>query len=862
MAIVRKRVACVLLAAVCIAAGELSAAEPPANSATLAEALHDFQIPAGPLSQAITELGHQAGREILFSTDLTRGKASPGVHGRMSFDRALQTVMQGSGLAYSLSADGVLTLTLDAALDTRDALEEVVVTAQKRSEPLIRVPISATALTGEQLEVHGIKDVADLARVTPGVTFQGIDDSGDMNLAIRGVISTVGAPTTGIYLNDIPLQVRKDAAVWSDPFPKIFDLDRIEILRGPQGTFFGSGAEGGVVRFITPDVNLTQAGGFMRASVEHTQGGAPGGEIGAAFGTPLITGALGARASVWHQDTGGFATRVDPVTGAQLGQHVNGTSTTVAHANLEFRPTEALILTPSFFYQDEHDSDKGLFWERAGGDYTIASTMRSPHRDYMLLPSLSVEYGFNAVSVKWISAFIYRQAQFHYDSTQYEFASYDPDLTYLPSNPGYTVPADYRSGQNSSSQELRFTSVDGPDARLSWVGGLFFQHARESYDGQYGGDMNLLADYLSQSAGQGPSDAASYFGEAPVQGQYAYIRHSRDLVKESALFANVTYRIFQQLSLAAGVRVSRNSFGYHDFQDGPWGPGAPTTRAGSKSQPAVTPRVNLTYTPRPDRMAYASIAKGYRMGGVNQPVPSNLCQADLGSLGLSSAPDAYNSDSLWSYELGFKGRMFDRRIKVESSVFWIDWRQIQQSVYLANCGYNYIANLGRAVSRGADLQLEWALTQSLTVSGNVGYTNAYNAQTLLQDGTMLAKSGDPLATPAWTGAASVEYEFPAFEGGRGYARLDGQYAGPYKRMGSADVYGSDPLLRDAPAVSYLNGRLGVRLLSWDLALYGDNLANAHTSLYRYRDSVQTTPLALRDLRLRPRTLGLTAKFSF
>lgn len=859
MPILRSRALCAWLAAMTLAVCLPSLA---AAAGATDEVQRDFQIPTGPLSQVITELARQAGREILFSTDLTRGKTSPGVHGRMSFERALQTVMEGTGLAYSESADGVLRLSPTDTASTSDSLEEVVVTAQKRSEPLIRVPISAAALTGEQLEARGIKDVADLARATPGVTFQGIDDSGDMNLAIRGIISAVGAPTTGVYLNDIPLQVRKDAAVWSDPFPKIFDLDRIEILRGPQGTFFGSGAEGGVVRFITPDVNLTKVAGFVRASVEHTEGGDPGGEIGAAFGTPLITDTLGVRASVWHQETGGYATRVDPVTGSRLGQNVNGTSTTVTHANLEYRPTDALVLTPSFFYQDEHDSDKGLFWERAGGDYTIASTMSSPHRDYMILPSLSVGYDFGAVTLKWISAYTYRQARFHYDSTQYEFASYAPTLTYLPSDPGYTVPADYRSGQNSYSQELRLTSQDGPDARFSWVGGLFFQHARESYDGQYGGDMNLLADYLSQSAGLGPNDAAGYFGEALVDGQYAYIRHSRDHVKETALFANATYRFVPELSLAAGVRFSRNSYSYHDFQDGPWGPGAPTTRSGSKSQPAVTPRVNLTYTPRADRMVYASLAKGYRMGGVNQPVPSNLCQADLASLGLSAAPDAYDSDSLWSYELGFKGRMFDRKVKVESSVFWIDWRQIQQSVYLANCGYNYIANLGRAVSRGADLQVEWALTDSLTLSGTAGYTDAFNAQTLLQDGTMLAKHGDPLATPAWTGAASLEYTFAAFSEGRGYVRLDGQYASAYKRMGSADVYGSDPLLRDAPAVTYLNGRIGVKLQSWNLALYGDNLANKHTSLYRYRDSLDTTPLALRDLRLRPRTVGLTATFSY
>ena len=822
-----------------------------------------FAVGAGSLGGVVAQLARQAGREALFPADLTRGKVSPGFTGDDTLAGALTQVLQGAGLTYDLLPDGTVTLKSRGRDEAaQDPLDTVVVTAQKRRQLLTKVPISAMALSQDQLERRGVRDIADLARLSPGLSLQGADDSGDMNIAIRGIISTVGAPTTGIYLDDVPIEVRQDAAVWSNPFPKIVDLDHVEVLRGPQGTFFGGSAEGGAVRFITPDASLTKTSGFVRGGVALTSGGAPGGEIGGAYGGPLVQDKLGVRVSLWRQEEGGYASRVDPATGQVLGRNVNGVSNTAAHLNLKLQPTARLTLTPGLFYQDERDADMGLFWERESGDYTIASRIPAVHHDHMFMASLGAQYDFDAFSVKSISAYIDRVAHYQYDSTQYQFASYAPDLLFLPSDPSYLVAAQYVSSQQSYSEELRFTSRAGPEARLSWVGGLFFQNQREGYDGHYRDNMDELANYLSVSAGNGPSDALTAFGEAPVEGRYSFVRHYVDDVRETAVYANGDYRLTSRLKLSAGLRVSENSFHFHDFQDGPWGPGAPTYRDGSKSEPAVTPRVNLSYDLAGAQMVYVSAAKGYRMGGVDQPVPANLCQADLAALGLTEAPQTYNSDSLWSYEAGFKGRVLGGRVLMQSSLFWIDWSRIQQSVYLSNCGYNYIANLGEATSRGFDLQAEWSPVKALTLSAMTGFTDVYSTQTVSQDGAILAKKGAPLSTPKWTVSASAEYRFTPFAGAHGYGRLDGQYASAYDRMGPAEVYGSDPLMRKAPAVTVLSARLGVKFKNWDVALYGDNLLDAHTSLYRYRDSIDTTPLALRDERLRPLTAGLIATYAY
>src|SRR6266851_5157076 len=177
-------------------------------------------------------------------------------------------------------------------------LQEIVVTATRHEESLSKVPISVTALTQEAMDLRGIKDIQDVARFTPGVD---IDNSGTNNISIRGIASTGGAGTTGIYLDDTPIQIRALAFNPDEALPKSFDIDRIEVLRGPQGTLFGSGSEGGTVRYITTQPSLTKSSIYARAETSYTQGGEPSYEAGVAGGTPLIDGTLGVRASVWYR---------------------------------------------------------------------------------------------------------------------------------------------------------------------------------------------------------------------------------------------------------------------------------------------------------------------------------------------------------------------------------------------------------------------------------------------------------------------------------------------------------------------------------------------------------------------------------
>src|SRR5947199_4762834 len=186
-------------------------------------------------------------------------------------------------------------------------LQEVIVTATRRAESLSKVPISVTALTQESLDERGIKDFSEVARFTPGVNF---DNSGTNNISIRGISGSGGAGTTGIYLDDTPIQMRALAFNPDETLPKAFDIDRVEVLRGPQGTLFGAGSEGGTVRYITTQPSLTKTSVYSRNEVSFTQGGAPSFESGIAVGGPVIDSPLGVRATVWYRRDGGWIDRV------------------------------------------------------------------------------------------------------------------------------------------------------------------------------------------------------------------------------------------------------------------------------------------------------------------------------------------------------------------------------------------------------------------------------------------------------------------------------------------------------------------------------------------------------------------------
>src|SRR5882757_8937268 len=393
------------------------------------------------------------------------------------------------------------TLAADAAAaEEGPQISEVVVTATRREEVLSKVPISVSAYTQESMDALGIRDFTDVARYTPGVQI----DAGQTNaISIRGISSSGGAGTTGIYIDDTPIQIRALGFNPDDTLPKTFDLDRVEVLRGPQGTLFGAGSEGGTVRYIMTQPSLTKASAYARAETSYTQGGSPSYEAGIAGGTPVVDGVFGVRASVWYRRDGGWIDRIDPTTLALVDKNANHDETTVLRLAAVWAPASGVSVTPSVVWQNRERNDISIYWPLYSNPnedrYVSANPTARSEPDKYILPSLKITADIGPVTLISNSSYYHRDDISGYDGTLYNLSYYQtigwPDAGYGLSGPpcsgtcyplldgngvhlppgqeGYRSPATVTNKQDNITQEFRLQSND-PAARVSWTIGAFF----------------------------------------------------------------------------------------------------------------------------------------------------------------------------------------------------------------------------------------------------------------------------------------------------------------------------------------------------------------------------------------------------
>ena len=368
-------------------------------------------------------------------------------------------------------------------------LQEVVVTATRREEALSKVPISVMALTEEALDNRGIKDFSEIARFTPGVSF---DNSGTNNISIRGIAGTGGAGTTGIYIDDTPIQMRALAFNPDEALPKSFDIDRVEVLRGPQGTLFGAGSEGGTVRYITTQPSVTRTSMYARAEVATTDNGAPSYEGGFAVGGPLIDNTLGARITLWYRRDGGWIDDINPVTLAPVQSNANYVDNYLARLAFLWTPNDKWSLTPGIYYQDSKRNDINNFWplysDPSNGKFVNANPTQRRVPDKFYLASLRIQGDLGAAQFISNTSYYDRTNQDGYEGTLYNLGFYQiyaypptippppyPDAVPGPASyplidgngihlpPGamnYTSPSTVDNGQINISQEFRLQSSD------------------------------------------------------------------------------------------------------------------------------------------------------------------------------------------------------------------------------------------------------------------------------------------------------------------------------------------------------------------------------------------------------------------
>lgn len=337
--------------------------------------------------------------------------------------------------------------------------------------------------------------------------------------------------------------------------------------------------------------------------------------------------------------------------------------------------------------------------------------------------------------------------------------------------------------------------------------------------------------------------------------------------KQIALFGEVAYKITDTLSATAGVRVSKVDFYGTTLQGGPFLGTPDTTTSASSSEKPVTPKAVIAWQPDTDNLFYASASKGYRVGGVNTGV-GTICGNDLETLGLSKVPDTYASDNLWSYEVGGKNTFLDHRLQINSSLFWIDWRDIQQNVYLPSCGEQFTANLGHVVSRGGDVDIQFKPVSSVFLQLTAAYTDAkFTRDSRAGDSTTpIVSEGDRLLGAPWSFTLAAEKTLGSWSGYNPYIRADFQYTTAQTALlAGTDSRNAlnDTTIPGLPLTKDLQLRGGFRWNGYDISLFAQNVLDQHPMLFESRDIANDATDQLYFGRgVRPRTYGLTATYRF
>jgi outer membrane receptor protein involved in Fe transport len=761
-------------------------------------------------------------------------------------------------------------------------VEEVVVTATRRAEKLSKVPVSVSAFTQEKMDVLGVKSFADLARFTPGVTF----DPSSNDISIRGIDSSAGSGTTGIYIDDTPIQIRNLGFNSNNTLPSIFDLDRVEVLRGPQGTLFGAGSEGGTVRYITPQPSLTDYTGTAQGELSFTQDGAPSYEAGAAFGGPVIDDVLGFRVSGWAREDGGWIDRENYLTDQITEKNANDVDTYVFRGSLAWAPTSHLLVTPAFDYQNRRQNDMDQYWlglsDPDDGRYVDATPDRQEDKDRFYLASLNIHYDFSGAELISNTSYFDRGEHVNgYSGTLYNLSYFQsilandtdpmgnacapgqcktnlyPLLTptgiNLPGLPNYVAVNNTTNSQHDVTQEVRLQSTD-PDAALTWVVGLFYAYnTQESKEEINDPQLAAITQYLWSET------VLQAWGENLLPNGDDYINDTLSHDSQIAGFADATYAFTPQWKVEAGLRFAHTHFDFVNYADGPQNFG-PSGGTGQQSENPLTPKVSVDYQATPDDLIYATVAEGYRIGGATPPFPLAAC-------GVTSVTDSYSSDTTWSYEMGAKDKWFGGSLHTDASVYYINWNQIQQDVYLPLCGLQYTANLGKAVSKGFDLQVDYQVTDSLHLDGTLGYTDArYTENSYSADGSLLVGNGDaiggqPWISP-WTATAGAEYDFQILAKDA-YFRADYEFAShnswPLATQNpNSESY--DPTLVADPATNFVSARAGAIIGTLDASLFMNNVLDSHPRLdLNHQDS---STLLYEASTFRPRTTGITLTYRY
>lgn len=778
-------------------------------------------------------------------------------------------------------------------------LEEIVVTAEKRESTVQATPIAMTALSAGDLAQENIGSIQDLVGAIPGISLR-TAGPGQTEYEMRGLGSSGGSvATVGFYIDETPLSASAVALNGRTVIDAdLYDLNRTEVLRGPQGTLYGAGSMGGTIKLVTNPPKLGSFEGAAEIDASQTTGGSTNGH-----GSLMLNLPIGSIASLRFVTTGkyisGFIDRkvieagkfpfptnfgncgayyctrgdVQDAPVAQDHKNSNIERFVSSRAALLVQPAENLSITGNFMYQ-RIDAD-GYNNYQATGNSAIGNEaiyqpydIKEPYYDSFHMFSLKVSYDMAFANLTSASSYWQRDVYQSTDSTEaleniFNYTQFVPNL-YQDNDRTWQI-----------AQELRLTSRGEGD--FQWVGGLYFSNLHSGYV-----TKNQTVGFVTTPVC--PYGAGPVGGQCPPSSQFTYgdiaganpngimfNDNNPNVLKQKAIFGEASYKFTPALKVTAGLRFYKFDISNNSNQRGlgtASGNATPTISSAAGSNTSLLPKVNVSYEPSSDLTLYSTLSKGSRPGGVNLPIPLNpngfyycggpapgtIYAGGSGPSYLTSQPAYYSPDDLWSFEVGEKAKFNDRRFTVNADVFYVKWHNIQQLIVLS-CGYPYNTNVGQAKAYGPELEMAAKLTDSITADLSAAFTQSYISEPKNTPGLPISPGTRVTNIPKYTGNLAVSYESAVGQDYRFTFRVAESYVGPVEDT----AYFRETL----GSYGLMDFRMGVGKDVWTASLFGTNLTNKHAAL-----TIDNTvfawqqPTITRVSTNQPRTIGIAFETKF
>jgi iron complex outermembrane receptor protein len=762
--------------------------------------------------------------------------------------------------------------------------EEITVTAMKREQTLLDVPFSVAAPTEEVLRARGVEDIEDVAANVVGLTVQNLGP-GQSQVAIRGV-------SAGQIVRDQP-GVKEQVGVYLDesvlslslftPDLDLFDTNRVEVLRGPQGTLFGSGSLSGTVRYITNQPELGVTEGFAEI-VGNFVGGSPGGNMKLGFNVPLgDTAAL--RVASYYDRLAGFMDAVQPGSGVE--ENVNDGFRSGVRVASRIAPNQQLSITPRIVYQrvgmdgwnriDDFNILANPFTTTRPavtlGEREQFTQFEEEYTDDFLLADVNINYDFGNLVLTSITSYTYRDILVVRDATALT-ASITGGTVGLAENV-YTLDAPLNDATTAKvfTQEVR---VAGDSERFPWLAGAFFSRTTRDYgqDLRVNGFEDLSG--IPTTGLRAPKDSL-FFSDLGYG------------LNQFALFGEATLTLTETFSLTGGLRYYHFDEDKEQIFDGIFA--HDNTGTALVSQPGTTdanglaPRLIATFALTDVTNLNAQVSRGFRLGGINDPLNIPLCTPqDLVTFG---GRETWDDETVWNYEVGVKSRVLNGTGALGVSAFYMDISDLQATVTAGSCSSRVIFNVPKARSTGFEVEFEAAPNRNIDFAISASFNDSEMRSTLTStdaSGNVSVVSGIEAGrrlptVPRFQFATAGTYQWEVKPGALAYITAIYQHIGSrFTQVGDEDLgtldllsFGANtigaPLTAttftydpELPAYDLLNLRAGVRRERWDVSVFLNNVTDERAFLSL--DQERGTRARIGYLTNQPRTFGVATRFTF